>query len=289
MQKYIRKIIVLYFILSPSAKALAEAPRRIASGTVGSDEILLELLKGEEQRLVAVSTFADNPKYSFIEKLPPSIKVRVGDSMENLLLAKPDLVILASYTSPDIIQQLKNAKVNVAVQRSFGSLRDIEANIAELGRLTGEEKPAAAMVARMQAEVRDALAQAPRCVRKKAPTFIQYTSSDVVPGAGTIIDDVANIAGYHNALRDIGMKDWSLISHEVLAQQRPDYVFASEADAPDAASLQKVLLKKTGWQRLEAVRKGRIIMVPDRLLYTVSFHITELVRFLTQQNTCPKT
>ena len=279
-----RSVWILCSLFLSANLAAAPMPQRIASGTVGTDEILLSLLKGEEERIVAVSTFADNPKYSFITTLPKSVKARVGDNIESLLVLKPDLVIVASYTSPEVLEQLKAAKVNVHVLKSFGGVKDIKGNILELGRLVGKEKAAEAMVGGMEKTMSDALGKQPKC--KKRPTVLQYASSDILPGKGTIIDDVVDVAGYHNVLRDIDFKGWSPISGEVLVQQKPDFIIASAADALDRKALLEKLRHSAGWQKLSAVQKDRIILVPDRLLYTVSYHVAELVAFLAGEMKC---
>lgn len=283
MNKRFLHIAALSLIFSAKLSAAA-SPQRIASGTVGTDETLLVLLKGEEQRLVALSTFADNPRYSFIQEIPKSVKARVGDNIESLLVVKPDLVILASYSSAEIQEQLKTAKVKVKVQKAFGGITDIETNIKELGTLVGKEKEAEILVASMEKTIADSRAKQPKC--KKRPTVIQYASSYIIPGKGTIIDDVAERAGFHNALRDINFEGWSPISPEVLVQQKPDFIIASAADAPSKEALQKMLLQSSGWQKLDAVKKGRIILVPDRLLYTVSYHVGELLSFLAGELRC---
>lgn len=283
MNKRFLNIATLSLLFSANLSAGA-MPQRIASGTVGTDETLLVLLKGEEQRLVALSTLADNPKYSFIQEIPKSVKARVGDNIESLLFVKPDLVVLASYSSADIIEQLKAAKVNVKVQKAFGGISDIETNIKELGALIGKEKEADILVDSMEKLIADALAKQPKC--KKRPTVIQYASNYIVPGTDTIIDDIAERAGFHNVLRDINFKGWSPISAEVLVQLKPDFIIASAADASSKEALQKMLLQAAAWQKLDAVKNGRIILVPDRLLYTVSYHAAELLGFLATELRC---
>jgi iron complex transport system substrate-binding protein len=261
------------------------APVRIASGTVGTDEILLELLKGEEDRIVAVSHFAEDPRYSFISAVPARIKGRVGGNIENVLLLRPDLVFIASYTAASLSEQLKAAHVKVHVQKSFGSFRDIKDNIREVGRLVSKPKEAEFMVHAMEKKVSDALAKQPACARR--PSFLQYVSSDFLPGKGTIIDDVGEIAGYRNVLRDIGWQGWTQISQEVLVQQKPDVILASAAEAPSKEAFLQKLRSSSAWQRMDAVKEGRVVFVPDRLLYTVSQHAAELVTFLIDHRFCP--
>ncbi|MBC7658322.1 MAG: ABC transporter substrate-binding protein [Chitinophagaceae bacterium] len=274
---------LLSLIISSQAGAAAY-PQRIASGTVGADEVLVKLLKGDEQRLIAVSTFADDPKYSFLKELPKSVKARVGGSVENLLVLQPDLVILASYTSPEITKQLKNAKINVEIQKAFGSVLDVEHNIRSLGKLIGKDKEAEDTVNEMEKEIASALAKQPKCGRR--PSVLQYESNDVLPAADTIFDDVVERAGFHNILRDMKLSGWVNVSHEILVQQKPDFILASAADAKNKDELLKKMNASPAWQTFDAVKKGRVILVPDRLLYTVSQHVSELVSFVAGELKC---
>ncbi len=276
-------LFVLSFVTLPAISL--GFPQRIASGTVGSDEVLLELLKGEEHRLVAVSLFADNPKYSFIKQLPPHIKAKVGDNIENLLLLKPDLVFLASYTAANISAQLKAAKVNVHVQKSFGSYADVKNNIKEMGKLIGKDKAAEALIAEMDKTVEESRKKQKACSQK--PSFLQYVANDFLPGKGTIIDDVGEIAGYHNILRDVSWEGWKAMSQEVLIQQNPDIILASSGEAKDAKRLVEILKSRPAWQKMSAVREERVLIVPDRLLYTVGQHTANLVAFLMENRPCP--
>ncbi len=262
-------------------------PKKIASGTVGTDEVLLEILKGEEERIVALSKLADDPRYSFITQIPKSVKARVGDNVENVLLLKPDIVFLASYTGALISEQLKAAGIKVHVQKSFDSFDDVKANIQEVGNLVGKPKEALALVKGMEAKIARAKKEQKTCKKGKKPSFLQYVANDFLPGEGTIIDDVGHIAGYRNLLRDISWKGWAQISQEILIQQNPDVIIASENDAPTKEKMLEILRKSPTWKRMSAVREGRIILVPDRLLYTVSHHTADLVTFLITERPCP--
>lgn len=262
-----------------STLSLAAAPQRIASATVGTDEILFEILSRRQElhRLVAVSIFSENKKYSHLEKIPASIKGRVGDSVEALLALKPDLAIVASYNRQDISHQLKAAGVSVITQENFRSLSDIQDNIRMIGRVTGTSKEAEALVLEMQKELQ-ASKKAKACAAGD-PTFIQYSGYDTVPGADTIINDAAAHAGLVNLAARLKLSGWAPLSQEVLATLNPDFVVIS-GDPLQKKAVQDQLARSPAWQKLKAVQAGRLIIVPERELYTVSHHVTKLVRTL---------
>jgi iron complex transport system substrate-binding protein len=259
--------------------SLAAAPQRIASATVGTDEILFEILSRRQElhRLVAVSIFSENKKYSHLKKIPASIKGRVGDSVEALLALKPDLAIVASYNRQDISHQLKAAGVSVITQENFRSLSDIQENIRMIGRVTGTSKEAEALVQEMQKELQ-ASKSAKACTAGD-PTFIQYSGYDTVPGADTIINDAATHAGLVNLAARLKLSGWAPLSQEVLATLNPDFVVIS-GDPLQKKAVQAQLARSPAWQKLKAVQAGRLIIVPERELYTVSHHVTKLVRTL---------
>src|SRR5690606_372695 len=76
-------------------------PERIVSQVVTSDEILWELGDEVRARVAGVSIMADDPTYSGVANSWPSSVPRVPGTSEALVAARPDLVIVASFTSPE--------------------------------------------------------------------------------------------------------------------------------------------------------------------------------------------
>lgn len=281
MQRLLLLLSLLMFCPHLQAKG---QPQRIASATVGTDEILFEILtrRNELSRLIAVSLFSENPAYSHLEKIPSSIKGRVGDSVEALLALKPDLAIVASYNRQEIAHQLKAAGIQVVTQENFRSLADIEANIRLIGKVTGTGKEAEALAQEMSRDLADLK---PREACKRTPTFIQFSGYDTVPGTGTIINDAAAHAGYENLAARLKLQGWAPLSQEILATLDPDFVVIA-GDPKQQEALQKQLLKSPAWQKLKAVRAGRLIVIQERELYTVSHHVVKLVRTLAKARRC---
>jgi iron complex transport system substrate-binding protein len=277
-------MLILGLVLS-AASGWAAPPQRIASATVGTDEILFEILSRRQElhRLVAVSIFSDNKNYSHLDKIPASIKGRVGDSVEALVALKPDLAILASYNRREIQHQLKRAGVQVIVQENFRSLADTQENIRLIGRMTGTEKEAESLVQELQKTLAAARNRKP--CPKGDPTFLQYSGYDTVPGADTIIHDAAAHAGFTNLAARLKLNGWAQLSQEVLATLDPDFVVTA-GDPAQRQEIHAQLLKSPAWQNLGAVKAGRLIVIPERELYSVSHHVTKLVKTLAAARHC---
>ncbi len=85
---------------------IREAPRRIASLTLMTDEILLDLVP--VQRLVAVTAMADDPAISNVAGRIGRAARRLTLNVEQLLALAPDLLFVASWSDADSVRQLPN-------------------------------------------------------------------------------------------------------------------------------------------------------------------------------------
>ncbi|HEY8459429.1 MAG TPA: ABC transporter substrate-binding protein, partial [Blastocatellia bacterium] len=75
---------------------LPREPQRIASQTLGTDEILLAICPPE--RIVALSNLADDENYSNAVEAARQIPNRTTEGPEQILQLKPDLIFVASYS-----------------------------------------------------------------------------------------------------------------------------------------------------------------------------------------------
>src|SRR5581483_10904062 len=91
--------------LASSLRA-APAPRRIASLNLAADEMLADLVSPD--RIVAVTTFVDDPQQSnVVGRLPSSITRVTHAQLEKLVEMQPDLVIVSDFTEADFLQLLE--------------------------------------------------------------------------------------------------------------------------------------------------------------------------------------
>jgi iron complex transport system substrate-binding protein len=255
-------------------------PQRIASGSLASDEVLIEILRqrGEMSRLVAVSLFADDPRYSNVaDEVPKTLKGRVGGELESLLALRPDLAILASYNKPEILARLEDAKVPVLRLTEFRSLGDIEANITAIGKATATENDAEKVRAAFHSERQRLRALGSKL--KRRPKVLDFAEDGVVSGSGTLFDALVREAGGTNLAADQGLKDWPKLSTEALAILRPD-VIVTTGDPARQAEYLATMRRLPGWKEMPAVKAGKILVIPGRELSAVSPHVLKALRKL---------
>ena len=280
-------LLLLLFCFAPALKATVSVkkPQRIASGTVGTDEILWELLEGERERIVAVSMFSEDPRYSLLGPLPTTLKGRVGNSVESLLNLRPDLAILASYNKRELAPQLQAAGIPVLIQNKFHSIEAIQSNILTIGKAVGAEVKAQSLVEKMQQKLAEWQAQRPHC---RPPRAILYSAQGTFPGKDTSFTSALEAAGFQNLIANQGLKSWAPLSREVLLSLKPDFIVVSSSSEKEA-KLSAQIRNDPVWGQMQAVREGRLIFIPEALLSTVSHHILELVERFHRSFQCSST
>ncbi len=250
-------------------------PQRIVSMTLGTDEILLDLVGPE--RLIAVTYLAADATTSNIAERPelaqiPNV-IQPNPSPEQIIALEPDLVFVATFTDSTMIQQLRDAGLPVFAVGFFSSIEAMQQNILTIGDLVGEPEKAAAMVDEMNARLQ-AIAEA--VAGKEKPSVLYLASDGWVAGSGTTVDDIIVRAGGVNAAADL--VDWNQVSEEVIIQMDPDYVILSPYVTDEE------FINNPVFANLKAVQQGHVMAISDAYMSATSQYIVrgveEVARFL---------
>jgi ABC-type Fe3+-hydroxamate transport system substrate-binding protein len=212
---------------------------------------------GASSQLVAVTDYTQYPPEAAKQK--PSIGDILHPSLERIAALKPDVVIaVATLNSPDTIKSLERIGIPVFLIDGRG-LAGLYRSVESIGRVLGREKEATALAAELHAREQRIRAQA-RGASSPSVLLVLSINPCITAGHGAFISELIAAAGARSVTDDIN-QDWIRIGVESLLPRKPDYLLAM-MDAPFGL---KDLQSKPGWNQLEAVRKGRIIRVDDRL------------------------
>ncbi|OYT70138.1 MAG: hypothetical protein CFK52_11875 [Chloracidobacterium sp. CP2_5A] len=255
--------------------AVPAHPRRIVSQTVATDEILLAMISPE--RLAAVSSLADDPRYSYCADRAKLVAGRCGANAESILQLQPDLIFVASYSRAELVELLSASGAPVYRFTKFGGLNDIKSNIRALGEAVAEPAAAADLVADLERRFA-ALAERARH-RRQRPRLMSFGASRFTAGKETTFDDLIRAIGGVNIAAEQGIVGFRQISPEQLAQWKPDYVITSAESGQEDAVRQRLLDDPS-----VAVAIGRdpqrIVVVESRALTTVSQHLADAAEHL---------
>jgi iron complex transport system substrate-binding protein len=249
-------------------------PKRIVSLSLASDEILLDLLDHcqASDRLVALSTFADDPSSSSVTDKAKRVLKRVHSEPESLFQLKPDLVIAASFNRPELLSAIKSKAINLLVLDQFDSFRDIANNIRAIGRAVHCVSDSEVMAKRFLEAVSTRVN--PKATSRRA---ISYNPDLTVMGSKTIFDDIVTRADLINAAAERGLARWPKIDTEVLLGMNPDIIIVLGEDTP---AKRAEIARHPAWGRLRSVRGQNLIFLRPATALSTSHYAAEALREL---------
>jgi len=221
----------------------------IVSLAPSNTEILFEI--GAEEHVVATTSLCEYP--SEARKLP-SIGGWTNVDVERVKELDPDLVMATDQLQESIVEELrKDLEIIHFTPKTLGEVYE---TVHRTGKIVGEEENASKVVKSMKSRLeRVNLNEGIRiyCEEWHDPPMV---SGNWVPG---LIDQLG--AEY---LIDEGLRSRK-ISNDEINDFDPQFVFLNVCGAGENISKETVL-KREGWQGIEAVRNKNVFVIDDSLL-----------------------
>ncbi len=227
-------------------------PKRIISLAPSVTEVIY--LLGADDRLVGVTTHCDWPESV---RTKPRIGDLINPNYELILAAMPDLVI-ASTAGNDRSAVMKLADLGLPVYVTAPrSVEKIFETVAAIGRISDRAAQGQTLVSRM----RERLDEIKRRLEGLPPLrafFITWFDPLLAPGKDTFENDLLLLVGVESisAGSDQFYPRYSL--EQVLARD-PDVIITVSHEGSPLPDLRRL----AGWQRLSAVRNGRIYILSE--------------------------
>ena len=256
-----------------------EKPKRIVSYSISTDEILMALVKPE--RIAALSRLVDDPGVSSIVEEAKQIPARVqGNSMENVLTFKPDLVIIPDFHPPEMLQSARELGLKVYIYKTPSDIKGVKRSIRQIAALTGEKEKGEAVIAKMEAriqQVQQRLANIPASQRKRV---IQLRSEGAFYAPDNSFGDVCRHAGVSDATLELKYPSAMEIAQEKVVELNPDIIFVPDWDYdgkhnPDGEK--RKILNNPSYRGMKAVQQGKVYTISGALVLTVSQYIADAV------------
>ena len=195
-------------------------PRRIVSLVPSATEILVAL--GQSDALVARTDFDRIPALQHL----PSVGGGLGASLEAILVAQPDLVVLFHGPSDAATPaRLDALGIRYLAIRPDG-IGDVFRIVGVLGEITSVRGAADSLRQSLAGELEEVrMASAGR--RRPAVAILLGGNPPLVAGHGTFLHELVELAGGRNALDD-GVGLYAPTSVEEILRRTPDLVLLSE-------------------------------------------------------------
>lgn len=250
---------------------LAEPPQRIFSTGLALDNLLLAVV--DPERVIGVTRFAAMDSYVQDKVRPHMLQIDALNA-EYIIAADPDLVLVASWNDPDAVEQIRRLGYTVFTFTAFDTVQDALDNLALIGRLTGEEEQAEALIDAFYADYGRI---APRIIGEPRPRVLYYNSWGSTVGTNTSVDDIIRYAGGVNVISEMGISGWPQIDLELILQTNPDVIITDSGD-----EFVRQILNDPVLQAVAAVQNERVYHIDhmDALNHHFILAIDQLARAL---------
>jgi iron complex transport system substrate-binding protein len=240
----------------------AGPPRRVVSQTVGTDDLLLAL--AAPGQIAALSHLARDERYSPSFKEAQRVPCLTNGEAEDILRHRPDLVLVASYTQPEVLNLLRRAKVDLLLIEKFETLEDLYANTRRIGKALGRTAKAEELITQWRARV-EALRR-----RLQGVTPVRVLAVGLYPftaGAGTTFQDLCEHAGAINVAAEAGLQGHAPTPGEKVLSWRTEVLVAPGEPGLDMLARLREL---PPYKFLPALKQGRVVELPGALMAATS-------------------
>lgn len=198
------------------------SPRRIVSMNPCIDAVLRDVAAPEQ--IAAISSYSHDPRATSV---PLDWALRypaTNGSAEDVIAARPDLVIAGPHVAVQTIAALKRLGIPLMQVTVPETVAENKAQIAEIAARIGRQDAGLALNLRIDG----ALAQS-RWAGAPALALI-WQGSGLVPGKGTLADELLTHAGFRNVSSELGLRKWDVLPLEGLFLNPPQVLLAGRAD-----------------------------------------------------------
>jgi iron complex transport system substrate-binding protein len=239
------------------AVEMPQAARRIVSLAPNLTETLFALGLGD--RVVGDTDFCDYPPEA---RSKPHVGGPVNPNLEAIAALHPDLVLATrAINRPETVRGIEQLRIPVYATDPR-TVEQVLTSTARLGELLGAGEQGKAVVADLRRRLGD-LAMRLAGVASANVFFVVWQDPLVSVGRNTFLADALLRAGARSAID--APQDWPNISLEEVVRVRPDYLIYPSDDSRQIAHEIDEMRSRPGWRDLEAVRKGRIIVVSEAI------------------------
>ena len=252
--------------------ALGNKPHKIISLALASDEILAALC--DKSDLFGLSSLADDKFYSNITDFAASIPHKYsGKDLEKIIQAQPDLVVTASWADARDISRLRAAGIAVYTFKISDNLDDIRSLITTMGKLSGENAKASALLANMNSKLATIGTACAEQAHKRQLRGLLTDNLFYVFGKNTLSAQLLDVCHIQNIADKIGVSGVQNVSKERIVAAQPDMIFIAAYSAEEKGNPANVYLKDSAFSTVPAVRNKAVFCIANAHLTTTSQYI----------------
>ncbi len=248
---------------------IEKVPERIISVSPACTEILFALGLGD--KVVGVTQYCDYPEEA---KSKTKIGTFTTPNLEAIVASNPDLVLVTGGVQRELISRMEEMGLTLYAVNAPTFQRAVE-DIRKIGEITGTS-PRAEEIARdmeSRAEQIKSRVKQRRESGEPAPRVfyeIFYENNVWTAGSGSIISNLIMLAGGIN-IADVEPNDYYEFSVERLISENPNVYFVGSGSMSNPGDI----TKRPGWDRMDAVKNGKVYVINEDLVYRTGPRLIE--------------
>jgi len=205
-------------LLAPLLVQGATRPR-IVSINPCIDAVLVRVAQPEQ--ILAISHYSQDPAATTIPlEVAHRFRITSGTAEEVVALA-PDLVMSGPHVAPSTIFALERMHVRIQKYRVPESVEESELQIRDIAAAVGAAERGEALISAIHAAI-----DAARPHDERRIAALIWQGGGMVPGRGTLADQLLKLTGYENFSARYGLAKWDVLPLEYLMAQPPELVLS---------------------------------------------------------------
>ncbi len=213
-----------------TAAAMGAAPLpRIVSINPCVDAVLVRVARPEQ--VLGISHYSQDPQATAIPLAVARGFHATSGTAEEVVALAPDLVMSGPHVSPSTIFSLERMHIRVVKFPVPESVAQSEEQIRQIAAAAGAPERGEALVGAIERAIESARLRG----GERRISAVIWQGGGVVPGQGTLADQLLQLTGYRNLSVAYGLAKWDVLPLEYLIASPPDVVLsvgtgASERD-----------------------------------------------------------
>lgn len=202
------------------ASASSDLPT-IVSLNPCTDAILGEI--ADPAQILAISAYSHDPRATSMPLDEARKYPATSGSVEEVLALHPDIVIAGGHVGPATLDAMQRLGIRFVQTPVANSVAESAAGIRTIARAIGQQPRGEQLIARTDAALSRA---APPAGAKPIPALV-WEGGGLVPGQGTLIDELLARTGFANVAQARGLKQWDVLGLEYLVDSPPEVLLSS--------------------------------------------------------------
>lgn len=220
------------------------------------DAILMEV--AEPQQVAAISHYSHDARATSVPLHWARRHPAISGAAEDVIAARPDLVIAGPHVAVQTIAALERLNIPLMQVAVPASVAQSKAQISDIGLRIGRAEASLALNQRID--------QAMMAAKPKKPpvSALIWQGGGLVPGQGTLADELLTQAGFRNVSSALGLKQWDILPLERLLASPPAILLTGVADMGESPSSANRMLSHPALRKARA--KIQVAHFPSSLL-----------------------